>query len=258
MTTAARNATAIQARRTGLQAEFARISPRVVLASLEHLLDVVARLREWNVGFGVEGLRAPRSLYPFIDVAEAGVVGGECQRLAPVVAVEQPAEIPRSVRDVDLRSREIRLREADATRLLRDEVRGVGRDLHQAACTSHARAVGELRLLVDDAADERRVEALLLRLLPDDVLVAQRQGDLLHRLLERVQPDQQDHAEKRNQPQDEALTPAPRFCGTALCGRRAAARCGTGPEAARRGRRPVSLLASGAHPLSASQALPTA
>ena len=71
--------------------------------------------------------------------------------------------------------------------LARDVARGRGRELHQ-ALRRPARddlAVAEVRLGVDDAGDERRVEALLARLLADDVLVAQRQADLVDRLVQR-------------------------------------------------------------------------
>src|SRR5215218_8550060 len=55
-------------------------------------------------------------------------------------------------------------------------------------------ARAEPRLRVDDGGDERGVEVLLLGLLADDVLVAQRQGDLSHRLLPQRQEQQRPYA----------------------------------------------------------------
>ena len=49
--------------------------------------------------------------------------------------------------------------------------------------------VAEARLGVDDRGDERRVELLVLGLLADDVLVAQRERDLLHRVVDLGQED---------------------------------------------------------------------
>jgi hypothetical protein len=61
-----------------------------------------------------------------------------------------------------------------------DEVGRVGRDLHQPAGARVRGLVAEARLLVDNRRDQRRVEALVRRLLPDDVVVPERERDLAH------------------------------------------------------------------------------
>ena len=75
-----------------------------------------------------------------------------------------------------------------------DEVGRVGRDLHQPAGARVRGLVAEARLLVDDRGDQRRVEVLVGGLLADDVVVAQRQRDLAHRVAERARAG---HARRR-------------------------------------------------------------
>ena len=70
-------------------------------------------------------------------------------------------------------------------RVAGDEARGGRRDLHQAARARVRGLVAEARLLVDDRRDQRRVQVLVRGLLADDVLVAQGQRDLPHRVVER-------------------------------------------------------------------------
>ena len=72
---------------------------------------------------------------------------------------------------------------ARAARLAGDVVGRRGHDLHQALGAGVRGLVAEARLDVDHARDQRRVEALVGRLLADDVLVAQRERDLLHGLV---------------------------------------------------------------------------
>ena len=60
-----------------------------------------------------------------------GVVGGEREHLAAVVLVEQVAQVPRAVGDVDLRRGEVALHERGAAGLLGDVVRGLRHQLHQ-------------------------------------------------------------------------------------------------------------------------------
>ena len=85
-----------------------------------------------------------------------------------------------------------------------------GRDLHQPLGAGVRRpAVAEVRLGVDDRRHQRRVEALLARLLADDVLVAQRQRDLLHRVVDQ-RHDQHDDARSAS-----AATTRPRAAPTA-------------------------------------------
>ena len=67
-----------------------------------------------------------------------------------------------------------------------DEVGRLGRDLHQPARARVRGLVAEARLLVDDRRDQRGVEVLVGGLLADDVVVAQRERDLAHRLAQRA------------------------------------------------------------------------
>ena len=63
-------------------------------------------------------------------------------------------------------------------------------DLHQAAGSGARGLVAELRLGVDHGGDQRGVDPLFVGLLADHVLVAQRQGQLLDRLVEQSAEDQ--------------------------------------------------------------------
>src|SRR4051794_26454745 len=225
-----------------LEAELARVAARVVLAPLEDLPDVVAGLGIRNVGLRVERIGTARVAHPVVHVAEARVVRGDRQRLAAVVAVQEPSQVPGAVGDVDLGRAEILERETDPAGLLRDEARRVGSDLHEATRAGDRGAVAELRLLVDDRRDQRGIEVLVVGLLADDVLVPQRQGDLLHGVLEGMQPDDQ-HQRGQARKRDREPQPAAAHLGTPVCRARAAlTRCG----------------ASRSHPRSGSQALPTA
>jgi hypothetical protein len=119
--------------------------------------------------------------------------GGEGQCLVAAVAVEQVAQVVGAVLDVDLGVAEVARPEGDAAGPVGDEAGGRGRDLHQPLRARGRPARPELRLRVDDAGDERGVEVLVLGLLADDVLVAQRQGDLPHGLLAQRQEQQRPH-----------------------------------------------------------------
>ena len=74
--------------------------------------------------------------------------------------------------------------------LLLDVVRRFRSDLHQAARAGARRLVAELGLGVDHGGDQRGVDFLFVGLLADHVLVAQRQGQLLHRMVEGAAGDQ--------------------------------------------------------------------
>ena len=118
---------------------------------------------------------------PLVDLALAGVVRGEREHLPAVVLLQQVAQVPGAVGDVHLRRGEVALHERGAARLLGDVVGGLGHQLHQTLRAGARGLVAEVRLGVDDARDQRGVEALVRRLLADDVVVAQGQLDLLHR-----------------------------------------------------------------------------
>src|ERR687887_2259235 len=162
------------------QPELLRIRFRVGGSLGEHALDVVARLREGDVADRVEAGRPAGAAHPAVDVVRAGVVRRDREHLVAAVAGEQVAQVPGAVRDVDLSRPEVLQLEAGAARLARDELRGAREELHQTLGPGARGAVAELRLLVDDRRDQRRVEALLGGLLANDVLVPERQGELSH------------------------------------------------------------------------------
>ena len=70
-------------------------------------------------------VRAAGSLDPAVHVGLAGVVGGDRERLVALVVVDQVAQEPGAVGDVDLRRGEVLLLEAHAARALGDEVGGL-------------------------------------------------------------------------------------------------------------------------------------
>src|SRR5205823_2418114 len=95
-----------------------------------------------------------------------------------------------AVGDVRLRIGEVGDGELRPARAPRDEPRRVRLDLHQPLGAGRGVAGVELGLRVDDRRDERWVEVLARGLLANDVVVAQRQGDLLHRVVKhRVQQE---------------------------------------------------------------------
>ena len=84
-----------------------------------------------------------------------------------------------------------------------------GRELHQALrAGGRDLAVAEVRLGVDHGGDERGIEALVVGLLADDVLVAQRQRDLAHRVVE-LRPREDDrHRHQQRRPHARREAPA--------------------------------------------------
>ena len=90
-------------------------------------------------------------------------------------------------------------------------------------------AVAEARLGVDDRRDQRRVEVLVARLLADDVLVAQRQRDLLDRLSKQRRdqraPRQRRSDDRAHDASQPAATPARRRARARRAGARAARAC---------------------------------
>ena len=152
------------------------------------------------------------SLPPHLStLAGTGVVGGEGGDHVAVVAVEQFAQEEGAVADVDFGVAEVVELEGRAAAVALDVLRRFRRDLHQAARAGARGLVAERRLGVDHGGDQRRVDVLFLGLLADDVLVAQRQGQLLDRLVEHAGGDQDaDHAAtaRRPRPDGEQAPPA--------------------------------------------------
>ncbi len=187
-----------------LEPEVVRVMVAVLLAALLDVRDVGTRLRERHVVGGVEAVGPAGPLDPAVNVGLAGVVGSDRGRFVPAVVVDQVAQEPGPVGDVDLGRGEIRLRELHAARPPRDEVRGLGRDLHQSARPRGGCLVAEARLLVDHRGDQRRVEVLVGGLLADDVVVAQRKGELSHGVAQRAHTrDDRGHAAAQHDRRDQ-------------------------------------------------------
>src|SRR5262249_34655681 len=99
--------------------------------------------------------------------------------------------------------------EGGTATLLLDETRRFGRDLHQAARAGTRGRVVELRLGVDHGRDQGRVDVLFAGLLTDDVVVVQRQRELVDSPVDaaeleqgerqRQQPDRGDPGPERQQ-----------------------------------------------------------
>src|SRR3954451_2654733 len=177
-----------RAARRGLGAALIAELPAVLLPVLalllQHLFDIGARFRE-----GDPLDRQPRAA-PLVGVAGTGVVSGQRRGLVAVVAVEQFAQQEGPVADVDFRVGEVREPEGGAAALPLDEFSRFGSYLHQPARPRAGFLVAELGLGVDHGGDQRRVDSLLVGLLADHVLVAQRQGQLPDRLIEGAAGDQ--------------------------------------------------------------------
>ena len=105
---------------------------------------------------------------------------------------------------------QVGLHEGRAARLAGDVAGGPRRELHQPDGPGRATAaVAELRLGVDDAGDQRRVQVLVARLLADDVLVAQRERDLLHRVVGGGPQDRRGQGHEKRHAGQQAHPPAP-------------------------------------------------
>jgi len=165
---------------------------------LEDLLDVSLGLVELDV---IQ--RHPRTS-PFICESGASVIGGKGCDHVSIVEVEQVLQVEGSVTDVEFGIAQVLELEGRSAAQLLDLLRRLGRDLHQTPGVCMRGLVDETGLRIDDRGDQGRVDALLLGLLPDHVLVTERQADLLDALLEEI--GEQDHgqdAESGEQEQDE-------------------------------------------------------
>src|SRR5262249_15060075 len=111
---------------------------------------------------------------PAIDVVLAGVVRSKRHLLLSVL-VQQVAEIPRAVADVDLGFAEAAAPERRPPRATCDAEGGRRQELHQPdRPRTRARVRVELALLVDDRREQGRVEMVVPRMAPDDRVVVQR------------------------------------------------------------------------------------
>src|SRR5262245_1711014 len=158
-------------------AEFVGVMVAVLLALIEHVVDVVLGLLEADV------VLAQARAAPGGDVGLAGVVGRERGDHVAVEFVEEVAQVEGPVADVDLGIGEVVGAEGRAAAQVLDQLGGLRGHLHQAARTGVGLLVAEAGLGVDHGGDQVRRQVLLLGLLADDVLVAQRQGDLPDLLL---------------------------------------------------------------------------
>src|SRR5581483_709282 len=142
----------------------AAVRPPVDPLELLDTIDVPLRLR----------VRDPLSLLdPAVDVPLAGVVRGEREPLVAAVEIEQVAQVPRAVADVQLGVVEVANPELRPARPRRDALRGRRQQLHQPdRARLRARVGPEAALLVDDGGEERAVEPVVARVAADDLLVA--------------------------------------------------------------------------------------
>jgi len=146
--------------------------------------NVVARLGEGD----------PHALtQPQVDVRLAGVVGGERELLVPV-PVEEMAQIPGAVADVDLRVVEIRDAEGLAAGANRDPFGGDRLELHQPDRSGLRLGIcAELALGVDHRGEQVWIEMVVAGMTPDDRVVAERVPQpLVPRWLGRIDDHERD------------------------------------------------------------------
>src|SRR5207237_7754681 len=113
-------------------------------------------------------------LPPLVDVPLAGVMSGQRGPLVPVL-VEQVAQVPGAVADVDLGVVEILYPELRPSRVDSDSLRRVRKQLHQSdrpRARLHVRA--KLALLVDHRGQQGGVEVVVPSVAPDDRVVLER------------------------------------------------------------------------------------
>src|SRR5262249_3627832 len=111
---------------------------------------------------------------PSVDGRLARVVGGERQSLVPVL-VDELAEVPGAVADVDVRVVEVRHLEARAAGPVRNRLAGYRLDLHQTHRTDLGERVrAKAALLVDHGGDEGGVQTVARRVCTDEVAVVER------------------------------------------------------------------------------------
>src|SRR5439155_4905180 len=138
--------------------------------------------------------------------------------LLVAVLLQQVAEIPGAVPDVELGVVEILDPELRPARMDGDSLGRVREELHQTDRAGGRPGVRlELRLLVDDRGQERRVEVVVARVATNDLLVGQwipqplppaRLGRLQRGERCDQRPDEHDHAEDPFHGTRSAITPA--------------------------------------------------
>src|SRR5205823_3637892 len=94
------HATRRAAARNLAEAQLAAVGDAVVELDAEHVLDVFARLREWDRSVTQRLPVRARVGHPAVDVGEACVVGGDREHLVSGVVVEQVSEVVAAVRHV--------------------------------------------------------------------------------------------------------------------------------------------------------------
>src|SRR5439155_11413107 len=107
-----------------------------------------------------------------VDVVLTGVIRRQGGAFVPVL-LDQVLEVPAAVPHVDLRVVEVVDPEARAAGVEGDSLGRVRQELHQADRARLGACVRlELRLLVDDRREQRRVEVVIVRMASHDLLVA--------------------------------------------------------------------------------------
>jgi hypothetical protein len=111
---------------------------------------------------------------PLVHVRLARVVRGQRQRLV-VVLVQQVAQVPRAVADVELGDEQVLGPPALAAGPVGDALAGLREQLHQSDRAGAGACIGvELALLVDHRGQQVGLESVVLGMALDDLLVAQR------------------------------------------------------------------------------------
>src|SRR5215207_1162450 len=143
-----------------VESELVVVGARVNFLNVEDFVDVLLRFGKLDAGTAVD---------PAVYVRLPSVVGRQAEADVVVLA-DKPAEVERSVPDVDLGVVEVVDLEAGAAGVQRDAPRGVREKLHEADGTRVRLGVRvELALPVDHGRDERGVEIVVAGVPGDDV-----------------------------------------------------------------------------------------
>src|SRR3954454_6866964 len=173
-----------------VEAKLVTVVAGVLVALLEHILHVIPGFRKWNL------VEAQARAAPGRHVGLPRVVRGQGGDLVVAERLDQIVEVEGPVADVDVGVREVIEFEGLTAAQPLDHLRGGWRDLHQATRPRAGSLIAETRLAVDHRRDQIRGDVLLGGLLANDVLVLQRQRDLLEGALEAVAVGEQESAER--------------------------------------------------------------